>query len=387
MKQARQQQGGFTLIEILTVAAIVGILGAIAVAAYLKYTEKARGADIVVKYDAIRTNVLAKTASAQGTEEDCAKLAAAFGTANLADEYATLAYGFEAVQDGFRPVLTVCAKPDPNVQGVKASRGASETLMTNGVVEQGAVISDSVVSFALRLTQDDRPHCKNWTAPAVDAACGAKPAVPTQVAAVPKSQADCAPHQHFVAGMGCNNVCNPGMYFVEGPPATCSPTPPPAQQPSGTPSTNPPAQAPVAATTLNCPAGQRPNGGNTQCVPDNTQQSGGPAAWPAPGTSTTPNAPQPTRRVSRFDYSTQREVLRSDQYWLGELFLKSPDGSPMQIVAVTITPPSFASVVGGPGNWGFKFVDPLARGEGTATFVVQNGAGLTTVSLGIRKSP
>jgi prepilin-type N-terminal cleavage/methylation domain-containing protein len=213
-------QRGFTLIELLTVVAILAVLGALAVVAYQKYTERARGVDIVEKYDALRTNAHAKLA--QGQNDDCAKLAESLGTANLADQYATLSYGFEAVQGGYRPVLNVCAQVgNQGVQGVKAARGAYETLTKNGVVEQNPVLTDSVVSFALRLTDGDAALCK--TAPAQTATtCGqtqpvaataaqsvattsAQPAAATATAAI-----TCPTGQELVGG-NCVAKCATGQ--------------------------------------------------------------------------------------------------------------------------------------------------------------------------------
>lgn len=249
---------GFTLIELMTVVAIIAILGAVAVIGYQKYTARAQGADIIEKYDAIRTGVNAKALSDK--VDDCAALVSALGNSNLSSDYAGLTYGFEAVKDGYRPVLNVCAQLDPaKPLAVKVAREAHDVLARNGVVEKNAVVTDSVVSFALRLTQGDAALCK--TAPAQAATtCGqsqpvAQAPAQTPAPAKPTSQADCQPHQHFQAGMGCNNVCNPGHYYVAGPPARCSPTPPVPQQVAvGT--AAPPIVNAGTAPPLTCPSGQ-----------------------------------------------------------------------------------------------------------------------------------
>lgn len=174
MNALRIRPSGFTLLELVIVVAVIAILGAIAVLGYQKYLERARGVDIVTRYDAIRTGVAARLQTARA--DDCAELAKSLDAANLGGAGATLAYGFEAVAGGYRPVLTVCAQAGSNgPQGVGSARGAYETLAKNGVVEKNPVLTDSVVSFALRLTQDDRALCKTVAASAATT-CGQTPA-------------------------------------------------------------------------------------------------------------------------------------------------------------------------------------------------------------------
>jgi hypothetical protein len=46
------------------------------------------------------------------------------------------------------------------------ARGVHQTMLSNGVVEKDAVLTDSVVSFAMRLTDGDAAICQTATAPA-----------------------------------------------------------------------------------------------------------------------------------------------------------------------------------------------------------------------------
>lgn len=190
MSEQLDRQKGFTLIEILMVVGIIGLLGLVAVVGYQEYVSRARASDIVLKYDAIRQDV--GIALTNDSSVDCAEQARRFSSANLGDEYAHLAYGFQATQGGYRPVLTVCARVDQGTLGVKVARGAHDTLARTGSVENGALVSDSVVSFALPLTTANKATCTAYQ-PTQNANCTSAQAslaqAPAQTRAQPPAQA------------------------------------------------------------------------------------------------------------------------------------------------------------------------------------------------------
>ncbi|MCF8210355.1 MAG: prepilin-type N-terminal cleavage/methylation domain-containing protein [Rhodoferax sp.] len=164
MYQAREEDG-FTIVEILIVVAVIAVLGAIAMIGYQQYTARARAADILVKYDAIRTAAGIRLSG--GGIDDCDKLAKGLGTANLADDYANLSYSFESVAGGgYRPVLNVCATADSGSMGVSVAKGAYDTMLKVATVEKNPVLTDAVVSFSLPLSATDKAFCKNFVAPA-----------------------------------------------------------------------------------------------------------------------------------------------------------------------------------------------------------------------------
>ncbi len=177
---------GFTLIEILVTVAIIGILAAISIALYGDYTTRARATDIVTKFDAAKSTAGANIAG-ETVISRCEDVAKSMGPATIPDDYARIAYAFEAVsngnESGYRPVLTVCARAaDQGAPAVKVARAAHDEFAKNMPIEAGAVLTDTAVSFALPLTDQTRVVCRVPMGGAFTA-CGdpvAVPALPVQ---------------------------------------------------------------------------------------------------------------------------------------------------------------------------------------------------------------
>ena len=68
--QTKKAQGGFTLIELMIVVAIIGILAAVAIPAYSDYTAKAKAANALSAADPFKTAV-AMCAQEAGKVDDC----------------------------------------------------------------------------------------------------------------------------------------------------------------------------------------------------------------------------------------------------------------------------------------------------------------------------
>lgn len=201
-----RRASGFTLLEVMLVITIVGVLATLAVPAYRDYIERARSADILLKYDAIRGGIAADVASVGSG--NCADLSAGVAAANLKDDYARLSIGYETITatptDGYRPVLVICAKTDRHgAQGVGVAHAAHHEFSLTNHVEAGAVVTDSVVSFAVPLTQGNKASCLVPTGAKLTA-CGDPVAVPTATAmAVPNVAPVVAPTKQQVLAPQC----------------------------------------------------------------------------------------------------------------------------------------------------------------------------------------
>ena len=121
----KQAQGGFTLIELMIVVAIVGILAAVALPAYSNYTAKAKMANAITAVDAL------KSAIALCAQEAGGDLTACNGGSN----------GIVADAD---------FTPTKEVKSVKTAKGViTMTLQTTGL---GSGVDGGTITFEPTVT-------------------------------------------------------------------------------------------------------------------------------------------------------------------------------------------------------------------------------------------
>jgi hypothetical protein len=157
MPTARPAQRGFTQRETAMPILIIAILVLIALESFSKYTERTRAAELVKQYESLRDSANARARPA----EDCAALAAGLEPPKPNRANAALGYGFVPASGGLRPVLEVCAShANAGEDGLRAARRAHDTLAGAGAVESGAVLTDKLVRFQLRLTGDKQALCQ-----------------------------------------------------------------------------------------------------------------------------------------------------------------------------------------------------------------------------------
>lgn len=174
---------GFTLLEMLTVIAILALLVVVSIPLYDMYVRRAQASEILSYYDELRTDLNAKLVD--GTVSNCNEILAYVGQESdsaVTDHYARVSIGFEALGgvnvNGYLPVLRVCASQDiQGVMGVGVALSSHDEFNAISMVNSGAILNDDLVSFTARLTDQATPACMVPVGGSLTA-CGGQAATP-----------------------------------------------------------------------------------------------------------------------------------------------------------------------------------------------------------------
>jgi type IV pilus assembly protein PilA len=126
----KRKQQGFTLIELMIVVAIVGVLAAIAIPAYLDYVRRAKVSEGLGFLDAARISV-AEFFQTEGSMPDDGTTAAGIGTVS---SHYVAAVSWDALSRTSGDLIVRLKSIDPQVDGKRIELAATGSL-TSGVVD------------------------------------------------------------------------------------------------------------------------------------------------------------------------------------------------------------------------------------------------------------
>ena len=147
MRQKIYASAGFTLLEVIFVMALLAILAGIATPLYRGYQDRAKAADVISRYEDIRTQLLAET---PGQTPTCLDLYQNLPTALYNDRYVNMSLGFlPSGEPGHgEPILNICATAGTDKQVNVASAALTMFRSMKNVIADPIELK-SVVSFSV----------------------------------------------------------------------------------------------------------------------------------------------------------------------------------------------------------------------------------------------
>jgi|WetSurMetagenome_2_1015567.scaffolds.fasta_scaffold113932_2 type IV pilus assembly protein PilA len=129
MLKVQRNSKGFTLIELLIVIAIIGILAAIALPAYMDYAKKARLTEVTNTVAAVKTGIVAYCSEAAGGP--AVLTAADFGALSLVEANAGVSIPTKYIADMSALNVGAGAQITTTLQGIDTAINGTTLVLTS----------------------------------------------------------------------------------------------------------------------------------------------------------------------------------------------------------------------------------------------------------------
>lgn len=213
MNKNNNLESGFSLIEIVTVIAMLGILATIALFLYGRYEDKARSADVITNWQTINSSLSAYLASNFHIDPlRCQDVPAILPSYVMDNKYVNLSIGFDQTNPKqTQTVLNICAT-SAKPRSFQVAEITHDYFEGISKVVPGAIVKESVISFSVPLI--DGTTCSGQP-PAPTSGCLASAAMPPNTVPHPQPvQPVITASNQPVASSGPPLQCGPNQEIV-----------------------------------------------------------------------------------------------------------------------------------------------------------------------------